>query len=219
MAGLGVYTQLAYCSTRRCQLWASLVEKAFAKVCGSYAATAGGEANEAIAVLTGWPCDVVRFDREDFDADVLWASLSTSRDAQFLMTCSTGRAAESCESVGLVPNHAYSLIDVLDFADQRRGRLQLLKIRNPHAKSKWRGAWSDSSSDWTPALRKELGVASTSQGGSFFMAFGDFLLWFERCTICRVRHEGWSKARLPKIASQNKEATLQITRNRQHNNH
>jgi len=41
--GRGV-TQLAYCATKRLQLWASLIEKAFAKACGSYEAMKGGEA-------------------------------------------------------------------------------------------------------------------------------------------------------------------------------
>lgn len=33
--GRSTYYQLAYCSTRRCQLWASVIEKGFAKACGS----------------------------------------------------------------------------------------------------------------------------------------------------------------------------------------
>ncbi|CAJ1331023.1 unnamed protein product [Effrenium voratum] len=195
------YRQLAYCSTRRCQLWASIIEKAFAKACGSYEALVGGEAEEALSVLTGWPCETIQFDREDFDSSILWATMCTSRDARFLMTVSTSsgksRSDEDIRAVGLVPNHAYSLIDVLDVLDAGGDRVRLLKIRNPHAQDKWRGNWSESSRLWTPELRQRVGAAKAMEAGMFFMGYGDFLKWFERCTICKVQGDGWHKVRMP----------------------
>lgn len=199
--GLGTYTQLAYCATRKCQLWASIIEKGFAKACGSYEALAGGEAEEALTVLTGWPCEAIQFEKEEFDADILWATVCTSRDAKFLMTVSTrsnkSRSEEDIRAAGLVPNHAYSLIDVFDVLDSRGDRLRLLKIRNPHAKDRWRGSWCETSHLWTPELRDQLGCQKATQAGMFFMCFGDFLRWFERCTICKVRSDGWHKVRMP----------------------
>ena len=131
--GLATYSQLAYCSTQRCQLWASIVEKGFAKVCGSYDAVASGETEEALTIMTGWPCLNIRFDREDFDPDILWATLSTSRAAEFLMTCSISAgpsgSEEACEAAGLVPKHAYSLIDVIDVNLDGGSYTRLLKIR------------------------------------------------------------------------------------------
>ncbi|CAE7642131.1 sol [Symbiodinium sp. CCMP2592] len=199
--GFGTYTQLAYCATGKCQLWASIIEKGFAKACGSYEALAGGEAEEALTILTGWPCEAIQFEKEEFDADILWATVCTSRDAKFLMTVSTrsnkSRSEEDIRAAGLVPNHAYSLIDVFDVLDSRGDRLRLLKIRNPHAKDRWRGSWSETSHLWTPELREQLGCQKASQAGMFFMCFGDFLRWFERCTICKVRSDGWHKVRMP----------------------
>lgn len=201
--GMVTYTQLAYCSTQKCQLWASLVEKGFAKVCGSYEALASGQTEEALTMLTGWPCTTIQFDREDFDSDTLWAKLSTSRSAGFLMTCSisTGQSGSetACESVGLVPKHAYCLIDVFDIDINFGGggkSVRLLKIRNPHAKETWKGAWSDCSLNWTPELRRHLGSSEATKAGMFFMAYEDFLYWFESCTICKVRSDGWHKLRM-----------------------
>jgi len=199
--GRSTYYQLAYCSTRRCQLWASVIEKGFAKACGSYQAIAGGEAEEALTVLTGWPCQTILFDEEDFDADILWATMCTSREAKFLMTVSTSsgksRSEQDIRAAGLVPNHAYSLIDVLDVLDAGGDRVRLLKIRNPHAKDKWRGNWSEGSPLWTPELRAHVASAKATEDGMFFMGYGDFLHWFERCTICKVQSDGWHKVRMP----------------------
>lgn len=195
MGGLGYLTQLAYCSTARQQLWASLIEKAFAKAAGSFAALSGGESQEALSMLTGWPCTVIRFSREDFDPDILWATLCTSRDAGFLMTCSSRSSADTgAESVGLVPNHAYSLINT-HVVSRAGASVRLLEIRNPHAKSKWRGAWSEGSDTWTPALRQQVGFVGEKKSGLFFISLDDFLHFFEACTICRIRSESWHETR------------------------
>jgi len=108
------YTQLAFCVTHRMQLWATIIEKGFAKACGSYEAIVGGEAGEALSILTGWPCTLFRFGQEDFDPDILWATLCSSRDAAFLMTCSTGPLEMVIDASSLVPNHVYCLLDVFE---------------------------------------------------------------------------------------------------------
>lgn len=189
------FLQLAYCVTKRLQLWASLIEKAFAKACGSYQAIVGGEAGEALSILTGWPCTLIRFDREDFDEDILWATLCSSRDTEFLMTCSTAHV-KVADAASLVPFHVYSLLCVYDIDDIDKGQVRLLKIRNPHNKLKWQGAWSDASSEWSPLLREKLGCLEGGIPGVFFMSLPDFLDRFVHCTICRIRSHEWHEARL-----------------------
>ncbi|CAK0863783.1 unnamed protein product [Prorocentrum cordatum] len=190
IGGQGFYTQLAYCATGRLQLWASLIEKGFAKACGSYEAVRGGQANQALSVLTGWPCTTINFDRHGFDPEVLWATLCSSKAAGFLMTCSTG----SGEAQGMVPNHVHSLMDVADARDTNGRLVHLLKIRNPHGKTKWRGPWSPGSPEWTPELRRALGCSGDAGSGVFFMALDDFLHLFVQCTICRI-HSEWCEVR------------------------
>mmetsp|Transcript_20213 Transcript_20213/g.33384 ORF Transcript_20213/g.33384 Transcript_20213/m.33384 type:complete len:802 (+) Transcript_20213:69-2474(+) len=197
IGGKGYYTQLAYCSTSRLQLWASLVEKAFAKVCGSYEGIEAGQTDEALTILTGWPCKRIDFNRDGFDPDILWATLSTARDAKFLMTCSTGRDESVRETVGLVPTHAYSLLDVFDVVTASGSSVRLLKVRNPHAKTKWRGDWSDTSPLWTVALRAQCNYLSGESAGVFIIAFSDFLRWFDTCAICRIRGGEWHESRIP----------------------
>lgn len=197
IGGNGYYTQLAYCSTGRLQLWASLVEKAFAKVCASYEGIEAGQTDEALTILTGWPCKRIDFDRKEFDSDILWATMSSARDAKFLMTCATGRDESLRETVGLVPNHAYSLMDVYDVTTDSGSMVRLLKVRNPHAKTKWRGDWSETSPLWTVALRSQVGFHTGDTAGVFMIAFTDFLRLFETVSICRIRGGEWHESRIP----------------------
>lgn len=60
-----------------------------------------------------------------------------------------GKAAHT--QLGLVGNHAYSLISI-----HKVGSDTLLKLRNPWGHTVWKGAWSFESREWTPELRKQL---------------------------------------------------------------
>lgn len=190
---------LAHCETQRLQLWASLIEKAAAKACGSYEGLHLGEAREALSMLTGWPCKTIGFSRRDFDPDILWATLSSSNAAGFLVTCGTFGVKTS----SLIPHHIYSVLDVFDLDAPNPGgrRARLVKIRNPQlrdtnsAAKKWNGAWCDSSPLWTPELRNKVGCPEGGTPGVFFMAFGDFIRQFSHCTICRIQSADWHEAR------------------------
>ena len=43
------------------------------------------------------------------DVDDLWAKLLSSSEAGYIICTSTGTDVARCESVGLVPNHAYAV--------------------------------------------------------------------------------------------------------------
>jgi hypothetical protein len=192
--GGGMYCkQLACCVTHRLQIWASIIEKAYAKACGSYDAIVGGEAGEAFSALTGWPYTMIRFNQPGFDPDIFWAALCSSRDMGFLMTCSTCETSNSC----LEPFHVSLLMDVFEEEVPGKGFVQLLKIRNQQEtdKRKWQGEWSDRCRNWTPELRRKLGCPEGGSPGIWFINLKDFLKLFAHCTICRIRSDEWHESR------------------------
>ena len=89
---------------RRRQLWVPLIEKAYAKLHGSYEvrlllkctispsllqSLCSGTCAEALTALTGAPCVTVHLRGSDdgdlLDADLLWARLQSSHDAGYLI--------------------------------------------------------------------------------------------------------------------------------------
>lgn len=186
------------------ELWVLLIEKAFAKLHGSYAMLRSGFTYEAFLDLTGAPYRDIRF----FDVDVksqirdgsLWQYLCHCAKEGYIMALSTPAhnidATEETSGTpavavdrntlpsGLVPAHGYTILTVVN----TRGGHKLVKIRNPWADSEWIGAWSDKSNLWTPELKAELQLTAEDDG-VFWMAFDDVVKHFVSLNICKCRHD------------------------------
>ena len=85
---------------------------------------------------------------------------------------------------GIVLGHAYTLLSVHEITT-RDGKIWLLKIRNPWGRVEWNGDWSDKSSKWTPALKRDPEIGwSDKEDGIFFMSEQDYLENYNMSTIC-----------------------------------
>lgn len=75
------------------------------------------------------------------------------------MTTGTGVSSiseEEYRAKGLLSNHAYSMLKVVQIAEHR-----LLKLRDPTGVDEWCGDWSNESKLWTNPLRQQLNYNST----------------------------------------------------------
>lgn len=176
----------ASCSEKN-EFWVPILEKAYAKLHGSYAAIESGSSSDALRDLTGEPVEVIGLDSLELNnpknVDLLWERLLHYHKESYLMGCAF--ASESAEpeeetQYGILLNHAYSILDLSSYEGHR-----LLRIRNPWGKYEWIGAWSDNSSEWTPELQKYFNF-EFADDGTFFMCIEDFVLHYNRIHVLRM---------------------------------
>ncbi len=175
----------------RTEMWPMVIEKAYAKFCGSYRNIEGGKVHVALAELTGGVpqhiqiTDTVRDDLDQFWQKVLHAHLNG-----YLLGAGTPENIAGDTTVnanGIAQGHAYAVLGVRKYKGER-----LIKLRNPHGSvgARWLGDWGESSSLWTPAAKTVLRPGN-DHDGSFWMNVVDFTSEFKYLYICRRFDERW----------------------------
>ena len=148
-------------SRRDGEMWVAVFEKAFAKLHSSYQAIEAGSPGQALECLTGAPSERLQFRTSEASEDKVWQRLLKAEGAGHVMALELGDHPQDLQKmVGLVEQHAYSVLSVAD-AD---GRGRLVQIRNPWGRFEWRGDWGDESSKWTEKLKAKLGWTKEDDG-------------------------------------------------------
>ncbi|KAI7902573.1 uncharacterized protein BX663DRAFT_472916 [Cokeromyces recurvatus] len=159
-------------STNKDELWASIIEKAYMKLMGGYDFP-GSNSGIDLHCLTGWiPEHIFIYDKH-FVADNVWERiLDGVKYGDVLVTIATGdMTEEEAIQLGLVPTHAYAVIDVKWVQGKR-----LLQVKNPWSHKRWRGPYSHLDTNvWTQELRELLqfdpDVAEKKDDGIFWIDF------------------------------------------------
>ena len=160
-----------------------LLEKAFAKISGSFAKTDGGTGQEAFIVLTGAP--TASYYIEEWDKGDFSNMISDYAKQGYSMTCGTKstEVSEEKQPNGLVSGHEYTLLDVVTVQNKDGQREWLYKVWNPWGESEFNGRWSPLSWEWTPNLWSSLG-ATEQNTGVFFISEGEFFESYGNVDVC-----------------------------------
>ncbi|XP_061700763.1 calpain-3 isoform X1 [Syngnathoides biaculeatus] len=178
-------------SAERNEFWSALLEKAYAKLHGSYEALKGGNTTEAMEDFTGGVSEFYEMKEAPKD---LYKIMKKALERGSLMGCSIDSLVparfETRTSMGLVKGHAYSVTAVEECRplQHRETKVRLVRLRNPWGQVEWNGPWSDNSKEWVGLSKaeKEKLQHQSAEDGEFWMSFEDFKKNYTKIEICNL---------------------------------
>uniref|UniRef100_A0A8D1STJ4 Calpain-9 n=1 Tax=Sus scrofa TaxID=9823 RepID=A0A8D1STJ4_PIG len=170
------------------EFWSALLEKAYAKLNGSYEALKGGSAIEAMEDFTGGVAETFTTKEAPWNFyEILEKALTRGSLVGCSIDIRNAAESEARTPFGLIKGHAYTVTGV-DQVNIRGQKVELIRVRNPWGQVEWTGSWSDSSSEWRsvgPAEQKRL-CHTALDDGEFWMAFRDFRAHFDKVEVCNL---------------------------------
>nr|XP_012643815.1 calpain-13 [Microcebus murinus] len=165
------------------EFWPCLLEKAYAKLLGSYSHLHKGYLPDALVDLTGGVVSTIHLSSSPSH---LLTVVKTAAMEGSLMTCATPKRDTSSAVManGLVSGHAYTVTRA-EQIQYRKGQEEIICLWNPWGKTEWKGRWSDGSREWqeTSDPRKSQ-LYENKEDGEFWMSCQDFQKNFSHLSIC-----------------------------------
>ena len=164
-------------------IWVMILEKAWAKVNGGYLNTVGGNPSEPLHALTGFSTECLFHDK--IQSDKIWSNIKFADDSNKLICATT--IIDKNYTNGLIPGHAYTIIDAKEFKNDKNETTKLLKIRNPWGVANWKGEWRFESYNWTNEIKKEIHYSNDE--GTFYITINEFFECFNASFICHIMYD------------------------------
>ncbi|CAN9502543.1 unnamed protein product [Ophioblennius macclurei] len=178
------------------EFWPALLQKAYAKVCGSYTDMDAGTPSEAMMDFTGGVHMRILLSSPPPD---LWQLMISAGQSSALMACGTAHGEKALNAVlpnGLVQAHAYAVTGVKQLKSQ--GKLvNLVRLWNPWGRGEWNGDWSDRSTLWqTVSPQDRDKCQAVADNGEFWMTIEDFCRFYSDLDICGLNPDflDWSSS-------------------------
>ena len=200
-------------------IWVPVLQKAYAKIYGSYDALCGGNVAEALSDITGGAVESMNIDGRGRSPEQVWDFIIQALDAGAVLGCTWSCAEEDvlppARFGGLIMNHAYGIVDACEVESRvaakgaDAGVARLVKLRNPWGRRQqtagvigvppglWEGAWVDGKADRPSQQPPNMDDSEAEGEGIFHMEVTDFCRHFNRLYRCfaatdnHVLHQCW----------------------------
>lgn len=170
-------SELLFSMPENFELWFLLLEKAFAKLYGSYAQIRNVSVSEALETMTGMPS--CQYPLRDAKEDDLWNTL-LEYDQRNQIVC----AGSDKHFTDM--NRIFTVSSVYEVEEKR-----IVKLRNHYEAVEWDGQLANGSKDWTTELKEEVGHYD-GETDHFYMNIQEFMQTFDFFSVCHY-NDGWKR--------------------------
>ncbi|XP_058123076.1 calpain-A-like [Anopheles ziemanni] len=160
------------------EFWFPLLEKAYAKLHGSYEALVGGFGGDAMVDLTGGLKKY--YTLKKINPKELFTMVQRSLQQNCLIAAGT-KKQPGMEKVKIFGGHEYTVTKIKPIQND----VKLICIRNPWGVGEWNGPWSDKSTTWKIVSDEKIAKLNVvKEDGEFWMDVTHFIEYFEGISIC-----------------------------------
>ena len=168
-------------------IWPMVLEKAWAKCNRSYEDIIPGNSADAFEFLSPAPYNTYYHNAET--RPTLFETITEANKKGYVVLADITETAstnlETLSKLGLITNHAYTVISSAVLKKSNGAEIKLLKMKNIWGTNEWVGDWSDNSSKWTQEFKKEVGL-EPKQDGIFWISYEDYLQFYTTTHICKL---------------------------------
>ncbi|XP_077078382.1 calpain-10 [Siphateles boraxobius] len=182
----------------RCQspraFWVALLEKAYAKLHGSYERLWAGQVCEAMVDMSGtivvrWSLKGAESSQQSSDTQTqhtsngtILSQLSLELKERCAISCCVHSASMGVPELGQF--HAMSVVEWTNVVTTTGDQVELIRIRNPWGRRSWVGVWRESGSGWASleASCTQALLRRTAEG-EFWMDVKEFQQEFDEITV------------------------------------
>ena len=165
-----------FCDSPTKNLWAILLEKAWAKANFGYGNIVKGLTSEVFDALTPFITIPINVPKEDSES--LWESLKVVEKNNCIMTATVKEGTPGLEDVGLIKNYSFIFVSI-----NEKDNIKMVKMWNPFEEGAWKGDYSFQSEKWTEELRKKFEYTEMPEDGTFYITFDNLRQFFRLINI------------------------------------
>jgi hypothetical protein len=157
-----------------CEMWAPLLEKAYAKFMGNYENAAASTPGDAFTAITGGVAETIRF--KDAYTNYLIERMINALSANAYIIATV--RPEISGHMGLMSNHLYSVHNMVACTRNNCTDTYYFLIRNEHRDIQWCGNIPED-------VARQLSLRNrVSDNYDFWIGFKDFTQFFDEIHIC-----------------------------------
>ena len=171
-------------------IWPIILEKAWAKCNKTYEDIIPGNSADAFEFLSPAPFDTYYHNSET--RPTLFDTITNANKKGYIVLADiteTGATnLEILSKLGLITNHAYSIINTAVLKKGNGIEIKLIKMKNLWGTNEWVGDWSDDSNKWTTEFKNQVGLEQKDDG-IFWISYEDYLQFYTTTHVCQIHSD------------------------------